>query len=79
MLGRSWIDPVRCKRGLDALRQYRRQWDDRLQDWKRKDWTNHGCDALRTFAAGFDNPTSLRPPPEDRRRERRDIYTGWAA
>jgi hypothetical protein len=80
MLGRTWIDPNRCKRGLDALRQYRRQWDDRLQDWKpseHKDWTNYGCDALRTFAAGFDEPPPPRTP--DRRLERNDRGgSGWA-
>jgi hypothetical protein len=25
MLGRTWIDPVRCERGLEALRGYRRE------------------------------------------------------
>ncbi len=81
MLGRTWIDPNRCKRGLDALRQYRRQWDDKLQDWKSHeyvDWTNHGCDALRTFAAGFDDPGVMTPV-----RERRSVNSGggssWAA
>jgi hypothetical protein len=34
MLGRTFIDPDRCARGLEALRQYRREWDDRLKDWK---------------------------------------------
>lgn len=81
MLGRCWIDPVRCERGLDALRQYRRAWDDKLQDWKpteHKDWTNHGADALRTFAAGFDDPTGLTPQRE-RRNSRNDDASPWAA
>ena len=33
MLGRTWIDPVRCERGLEALRSYRREYD-RLKDWR---------------------------------------------
>ena len=83
MLGRTWIDPVRCRRGLDALRQYRRQWDDKLQDWKageHKDWTNHGADALRTFAAGFDDP-GIKPIDTGRRRGegREHGTTSWAA
>jgi hypothetical protein len=31
MLGRTWIDPVRCERGIEALRGYRREHDERLK------------------------------------------------
>jgi hypothetical protein len=34
MLGRTWIDANRCERGIEALRQYRRKYDDKLKDWK---------------------------------------------
>jgi phage terminase large subunit len=34
MLGSTWIDSDRCERGIEALRQYRREYDDRLKDWK---------------------------------------------
>lgn len=81
MLGRTWIDPNRCKRLLDALRQYRRQWDDKLQDWKtgeHVDWTNHACDSVRTFAAGFDDPVALTRLPE-RRRANSEGGSSWAA
>jgi phage terminase large subunit len=73
MLGRTWIDSNRCERGIEALRQYRREWNDNLKDWSKAplhDWTSHGADALRTFACGFDDSTttissyrSRRPPP----------------
>lgn len=57
MLGRTYIDPLRCERGLEALRQYRREFDERLKDFKANplhDWSSHGADALRTFACGFE-------------------------
>jgi hypothetical protein len=60
MLGRTWIDSNRCERGIEALRQYRREYDDKLKDWRRNplhDWTSHGADALRTFACGYYEPT----------------------
>jgi hypothetical protein len=72
MLGRVWIDPNRCERGIEALRQYRREWSDSLKDWSRAplhDSHSHGADALRTFACGFDDTTGMisarrdRPPP----------------
>lgn len=57
MLDQCWFDEQRCSRGIEALRQYRREYDDKLKDWKARplhDWTSHGADALRTFATGFE-------------------------
>ena len=51
MFGRTWIEVNRCERGIEALRQYRREYDDKLKDWRKNplhDWTSHGADALRT-------------------------------
>jgi hypothetical protein len=70
MLGRTWLDPNRGERGLEALRQYRREWDDRLKDWKANPLHNfacHGADALRYFAVGFDE-SQITPPSSIRRR-----------
>lgn len=81
MLARTWIDSERCERGIEALRQYRREYDDRLKDWKSNplhDWTSHGADALRTFAVGFDDPASVRPI-ERRRNPDDGSGSSWAA
>ena len=70
MLGRTWLDPNRGERGLEALRQYRREWDDRLKDWKANPLHNfacHGADALRYFAVGFDE-SQITPPSSIRRK-----------
>lgn len=59
MLDETWIDEERCERGLNALRNYRREWDDRLKmfrDIPLHDWSSHGADALRTFASGYRDP-----------------------
>jgi hypothetical protein len=79
MLGRVWLDPVRCERGLEALRGYRRQYDERLRDWKKSplhSWESHGASALRYFATGFDDTPSA-PAPRRRDSEPRR-GTGWA-
>jgi len=68
MLDSTWIDKTRCARGLDALKSYRREYDDKLRDWKQRplhDWSSHGADALRTFAMGFEEP--LRPSRREKR------------
>jgi len=80
MLGRTWIDPVRCERGLEALRGYRREYDERLRDWKKSplhSWESHGCDSLRCFATGFDDtPSAL--APRRRNSEPRSRGTHWS-
>lgn len=46
---------ARMTRALDALRQYRREWDEKLQRFKDAplhDWTSHTADALRYLARG---------------------------
>jgi hypothetical protein len=45
-----YFDREKCKTGLDALRQYRKQWDDKNQVFKNKphhDWCSHASDAFR--------------------------------
>lgn len=64
LLDQAWIDEARCERGLNALRNYRREWDSRLnmfRDSPLHDWSSHGADALRTFASGYRNPRD-KPP-----------------
>ena len=46
---------ARMRRAMDAIRQYRREYDDRLQRFKDRplhDWTSHYADALRYLAKG---------------------------
>ena len=61
---RLWIDRTRCKRGLEALRNYRREYDKKAKDYRPRpmhNWASHGSDALRYFAAGFrDSPLRKR-------------------
>lgn len=50
MLARCWFDGERCARGIEALKQYRREWDGKRQVWRerpRHDWTSHAADAFR--------------------------------
>lgn len=55
MLPRCWFDAERCKVGLEALRLYRRDYDERLKTFRdrpRHDWTSHAADAFAVFAVG---------------------------
>lgn len=54
-----WFDRVRCKRGLDALKAYRREWDEKNGVFRSKplhNWASNGADAFRQFAQGYAPP-----------------------
>lgn len=64
MLPRSWFDAEKCGPGIEALKNYRREWDERLGVFRPRplhDWSSHAADAARTAAMG------LRPDRRDPR------------
>ena len=49
-LNKCWFDEDKCKKGLDALLQYRSSYDDKKKIWSQKpvhDWTSHASDSFR--------------------------------
>ncbi len=60
---RMWFDE-RCRDGLEALRQYRTAYDEKLKAFKDHplhDWTSHAADAFRYMAEAY---KELKPEPE---------------
>lgn len=53
MLPRCVVDKDKCKTGLEALKQYRREWDEKLKTFRTRplhDWTSHAADSFRYMA-----------------------------
>ncbi len=53
ILPRCWFDQTNCERGIEALKQYKKVWDEKNGVFKPKplhDWTSHAADAFRGFA-----------------------------
>lgn len=66
LLPMMWFDRERTKKGLDGLRQYRRQWDEKkksFQDTPFHDWASHPADAMRTGARYRPDDYSTHTPP----------------
>jgi len=45
-LPRCWIDAEKCHRGIEALKQYSRDFDEKGKTWRgrpKHDWTSHAC------------------------------------
>jgi phage terminase large subunit len=61
LLPTCYFDKVACKVGIEALRMYRREYDDKRQEFRTNplhDWTSHFADAARYFAVGFEHAQS---------------------
>ena len=55
---RMWFDEAKCARGIDALRMYRAEYDDKNQVLRKKplhDWASHGADAFRCGVMGAED------------------------
>jgi len=60
ILPRCWFDP-KVKLGLDALRNYKRVYDEKravFHDRPFHDWASHASDAFRYLAVGLDDAPS---------------------
>lgn len=66
---RMWFDEVRTRFGLEALRQYRTDFDEKAKVFKntpKHDWTSHAADAFRYMAMAWrqlDPPAKPKPDP----------------
>jgi phage terminase large subunit len=57
VIPRCWFDARKCARGIDALRLYRAQHDDKhaiLRPHPVHDWSSHAADAFRYLAMSLD-------------------------
>ena len=65
LLPRCWFDTGRCGRGIEALRQNRRDFDERLKTFKGRplhDWSSHAADAFRYLAMGLPERAAEQKP-----------------
>lgn len=69
LLPRCWFNAERCERGIEAMRQYRKDFDEKKRVFRDKpmhDWSSHAADAFRYLAWGLrDRP--LREEPRQQR------------
>ena len=84
LLRRAWFDQNSTRQGLEALRQYQREWDDKLRTFKnrpRHDWTSHASDAFRYLAMGLpaSRPPVMKPSTGFNFSTREPAATGWMA
>jgi hypothetical protein len=67
LLPKCYFDRDKCVTGIEMLRQYRQEWDERrkmFRDHPRHDFTSHAADAFRYLAVGLENRQRLTKPPQ---------------
>jgi len=67
VLQTCYFDQDKCTRGIEALRQYRKEWDDKNKCFLSHplhDWTSNGADAFRYFAMGNKGGLRKRQQPQ---------------
>jgi len=67
LIPKCYFDRDKCAEGLEMLRQYRQEWDDRkrmFRDQPRHDFTSHSADAFRYLAIGLENRTKMTKAPQ---------------
>lgn len=63
---RIWFDESACRFGIEALRQYRTEFDEKTKAFKDKpkhDWTSHTADAFRYMAVAWRELKAEAPKP----------------
>jgi len=65
IFSRVWFDDKKCARGLDCLRNYRREFNDKRQTFFPRplhDWSSNGADSFRYFAMAYED---YKPLPDN--------------
>ena len=68
ILPKCYFDPI-CDEGLEALRQYQREYDEDKKAFRqtpRHDWCSHPADSFRMMAVAYRENKADEPPPKGR-------------
>jgi hypothetical protein len=66
ILPRCWFDMQRCHHGLEALRNYQREYDDEQKVFRRAplhNWASHAADSFRYLAVSYRTEIGEQPKP----------------
>jgi phage terminase large subunit len=63
LLSRCFFDEEKCRHGVEALKQYRKEFDEKNKVFRVRplhDWTSHAADAFRYFAVGHKKQAKIK-------------------
>ncbi len=82
ILSQCWFDEKECERGISALTEYTKEWDEKSKVFAPRplhNWASHGADAFRTMAVLHQGKQHHRPEsgPRDRYADNRRGRGTW--
>jgi len=69
ILPQCWFDETECERGISALTEYSKKWDEKNKVFAPHpdhNWASHGADAFRTMAVLHPGRAAIVKPAQDR-------------
>ena len=66
---RCWFDAEKCGPGIEALKAYRREWDEKLRTFRPTpvhDWASHPADSFRYLSMAWREIANVPTPANDR-------------
>jgi hypothetical protein len=70
VLPKCWFNADSCRQGLESLRQYKADYDEKVGTFKnapKHDWASHGADAFQVIGAAYrELASAAKPPPGPR-------------
>lgn len=81
ILPKCWFDEAKTEEGMEALRQYQREWDEDKKTFREKprhDWTSHSADAFRMLAIAYRTEAGDEPVPKGKTLDTITIDELWA-
>lgn len=80
LIAKCWFDEKKAARGIECLKSYRKEWDERLKVYRNKprhDEYSHGADAFRYLAMGI-RTKGPRSKDADRKTQTESSYDVFA-
>lgn len=74
MLNRCWFDDVKCEKGIRALENYRKEWNETLGTWRdhpKHDHFSNGADAFRYASMSLRKTTTKKDDEEEYQKQLR--------
>jgi len=83
VFGKVWFDSKKCAVGLNALKSYRKQYDEKRKTYLNQpyhDWSSNAADAFRTMATAIDfRHRGIDANPPDKYMRKRQTYSSESA
>lgn len=80
LISRCWFDAKKCKRGINALRNYHKDYDEKAKAFRTRpkhDWASHGADAFRELAVNLRDESRSKKRERPKKRKPRNLITGY--